>query len=123
MSNPNFKTELAEALEAGLKDPRTFEQANKMYRNMFRSKPYQASEYMEMLMEEWNDLSDNERKFCYIEPTIRFKEEFGVEYNPELLICELCNYKGEGEEMMALYENVKHLSVFVDKETSFNLFQ
>jgi hypothetical protein len=112
MSQSNFKTELFNILEEGLKDPRTFEQANKMYQSMFRSAPYKASELCSMMLDDYSL-----EEFCEY-----FKSEFDVDYNPELLVCELCNYKGEGEDYMALYENVKHLPVFVDKKTSYNMF-
>ena len=34
-----------------------------------------------------------------------------VDFPPQTLVCELCNYKGEGEGL-ALYNDVKHLAIY-----------
>ena len=92
-----FYTSIKEMLEDAVQDPETFEQADQMYVQMFRSNSVIASD----LMEE-EDL-----------------EYFG--FNPtDLLVC-LCNYKGEGEgDWEVLTEELKSLPIFVSKELSWN---
>lgn len=41
-------------------------------------------------------------------------------HNESLMVCTLCNYKGEMEDIVA-FESVKHLPVFVSKRESFNI--
>lgn len=90
-----FYTSLQEMLADAIKDPESFEHADRMYSQMYRSIAVVASESMEE-----DDLN-----------------YFG--YNPtDLLVC-LCNYKGEGEgDWEVLTEELKKLPVWKDKETS-----
>lgn len=91
-----FYTTLEDMLADALKDPETFEQADRMYSASFRSEAVKASELFTCTDEEW--------------------ETFG--YNPDdLLVC-LCNYKGEGEsDWLPLTDELKKLPIYVDKES------
>jgi hypothetical protein len=40
--------------------------------------------------------------------------------NDDTLVVDFCNYKGEGEDGLGLYELHKHLPVFISKSHSFN---
>lgn len=71
---------LSTQLQAAPRD--AMDRCESMYRAIFRSEPEKASVY-------W-DGSD-------VEVREDFEAEFNVPYDPDLLVVELCNYKGEGE--------------------------
>lgn len=76
--------------------------ADRCYMAQFRSEPFRAEL-----------IDEDEREYV--------EQDVGVPYDPELLLCYLCNYKGEGEGI-ALYEDVEDLPVFKSKLDSFNRF-
>ncbi len=41
-----------------------------------------------------------------------------LDFDQNTLVCDLCNYKGEGEGGIVPFEDVKHLPVFKDKSAS-----
>lgn len=68
-----------------------FEEADAMYRQLFRDETAMpASEYMKDIKDGWDACTDEDHLEI-------FKRKFGVDYEPSLLVYELCNYKGEGE--------------------------
>jgi hypothetical protein len=84
-----------------------FARAEAMYSAYFRSEPVTMDsvfsdltyqEHLEEGVPEWFDMDGS------------------------LLVCELCNYKGEGEGRWVLFEGVKHLPVFKSKSASASYF-
>lgn len=50
-----------------------------------------------------------------------FYNHIDSEFNPSMMVVELCNFKGEGEGW-ALWDDAKHLPVFKSKSNSRDLF-
>ena len=93
-----------------------FEQADKMYKQLFRDEePILASVYMMDIKAGWDCATDAEHAEI-------FKSMFGVDYNPSLLIYELCNYKGEGDDGYAVGDDALKYPVFKSKSHSFDMF-
>jgi hypothetical protein len=114
--------ELSAILLAELRNPAHFENADKMYKQMFRSEPYPASELLAHFQNNWNDASDIEREMCLLDPLTEFESITGYKYHESLMICDLCNYKGEGEGDPVIYNEVQHLPIFKSKNHSFDMF-
>jgi hypothetical protein len=121
--NKEFQAQIELALSVALQDPKSFEQADKMYRQTFRSAPYLASEFLSILQDNWNNATEIQRKMCMLEPKIWFKSKTGYTYDERLMVCDLCNYKGEGDGDIVVFDaTIAKLPVFVSKENSFSLF-
>lgn len=107
LSRETIQTALTQALQ----DPSSFAQADTIYRNVFRRLPITANLVLE-------DYAEDRDEFD-LESTEWFKQEFNVDYHPNILTCELCNYKGEGVgDNFVLFEQVKHLPIFQSKNHS-----
>ncbi len=97
---------------------------------MFNQQISLISSYLAEAMQDENSLTEAEAYYSQILRSEAFslqsvinleyladiKEELSqgdssIDFPPNTLVCELCNYKGEGEGI-ALYSDVKHLSIF-----------
>jgi hypothetical protein len=93
-----FYTTLQEMLEDAINDPETFDQADRMYTQLFRSEPITAAVAFSV------DPDD----MAY----------FG--FLASDLVVSLCNYKGEeeGEPWELFTDELRALPIWKDKETS-----
>ena len=85
---------LAEAMQ----DENSFAEAEAYYSETLRSEAFslQSVTNLEYLADIKEELS---------------RGDSSVDFPPNTLVCELCNYKGEGEGL-ALYSDVKHLVIY-----------
>lgn len=142
-------TALGEALAIATRDESTFERAEACYQAKFRSEAYSLQsitnlDWLEEVKSQiargfkiYSLLCDGKKivtptysgEYYYPEPiNMQELEDFEelldsmvVDIPPQTLICDLCNYKGEGEGI-ALYDAVKHLPIFRSKSDSFSHF-
>lgn len=89
---------IAGYLIEAIKDENTFAEVEAYYSETLRSEAFslqsvKSLEYLAYIKEELSQGDAN------------------IDFPPNTLVCELCNYKGEGEGI-ALYDDVKHLSIF-----------
>lgn len=89
---------LSSYLAEAMQDESTFFEAEAMYSQTFRSEAFslQSVTNLEYLADIKEELSQGDSS---------------IDFPPNTLVCELCNYKGEGEGV-ALYNDVKHFSIF-----------
>lgn len=140
-------TALGEALAIATRDESTFERAEACYQATFRSEAYSLQSITNLdWLEEVKEQITREVKIAELAKRgiVRpnpIRDEYGnidnewvleafeekidsvgsVDIPPQTLICDLCNYKGEGEGI-ALYDAVKHLPIFRSKSDSFSHF-
>ena len=89
---------LSAYLSAAMQDENSFAEAEAYYAETLRSEAFslQSVTSLEYLADIKEELS---------------KGDSSVDFPPNTLVCELCNYKGEGEGL-ALYSDVKHLAIY-----------
>lgn len=90
--------EMALFLSAAMQDPDIFKGAEMIYSTMYRGEPLRATE-----MFEDEDQFNECMGYFPIEP-----------YAQDTLVCELCNYKGEGEGF-GFYSEVKDYPVYKER--------
>jgi hypothetical protein len=137
---------ISEFLSAAMEDASTFERAHSCYSATFRSEPYLLGSvsdedhefYTNVLKTDFakvllasTGIFEPEPKFDEYEEICNYSELENYlekldnvnvpELTDDLQICDLCNYKGEGEGF-ALFLNVKHLPVFKSKNDSYEFF-
>lgn len=89
---------LSAYLSEAMQDESTFAAAEAYYSETLRSEAFslQSVINLEYLADIKEELSQGDSS---------------IDFPPNTLVCELCNYKGEGEGL-ALYNDVKHLSIY-----------
>lgn len=138
----SLTTALGEALAVATRDESTFERAEACYQATFRSEAYSLQSITNLdWLEEVKEQITREVKIAELAkrgiliPNHTFEQcEWEIEafeekidsvdivdIPPQTLICDLCNYKGEGEGI-TLYDAVKHLPIFRSKSDSFSHF-
>lgn len=122
MNIPKLSADDLSILISGLNDPESFRQAQCVYSAKFRFNDIMLAESLYPMISNTFNLagrliidgfeSEEERNICFL-------KDFGVKYESNIEIAELCNYKGEGEEEFVLLSSVLNLPIFISKNDSF----